>query len=235
MAITIGVPTLRCTLILLNMLCFLSGLSLAIVGAVMHTKLAAITNLTHRDNLLTSQSLLAMGLGVIIFAVSFFGFCGAAKHSYCMTVTYVLMLMTLIVVQIALAVLLFAGVDQNRHDYLEWFDEYFDHNISVSKASSVVDPVIDYLQTTYGCCGKISFLDWGNKLPDSCCADGQRGPNCVPFKEGCERMLEGYIRQTGKIIGWILMWLTVFEFIALTLACCLANGIKNRVDALYFA
>lgn len=226
---------MRCTLILLNMMCILSGISLAIVGSVMYHKLETIIQFTDRDNFLTSESLMAVGLGIVIFVVALFGFCGAAKHSYCLTIIYAVLLMLLIVIQIVIAVLLFAGVNNDQHDYLAWFDEYFEHSIRDTKISSLVDPIIHHLQSTYQCCGKLSFLEWGNKLPDSCCSDGRTGPKCIPFKHGCERILEGYIRQTSKIVAWVLLWLTVFEFIALTLACCLANGIKNHVDALYFA
>ncbi|XP_065082288.1 CD63 antigen-like [Ochlerotatus camptorhynchus] len=232
MAITCGIPAVRFTLIVLNLFCFLCGLSLAIVGIVMHHRLASVNSLTEKDNLLTSESLLAMSLGWFIFVVAFFGFCGAAKHSYCMTMAYALMLMALIVIQIVVAVLLFASVETGRHQYLEWFDEYFDRSLQMTKASSVVDPRIDRLQSTYGCCGMHSFRDWGTNVPDSCCSEG-KGPTCVPYEQGCEQMLEGYIRQVAKIIGWILISLTVFEFVALMMACCLASDIKNQLNAFY--
>ncbi|XP_055636783.1 23 kDa integral membrane protein-like [Toxorhynchites rutilus septentrionalis] len=227
MALSITLSTVKFCLLVFNLFCFIFGLALAVVGGVWRYKIDSVNNLAERDTLLTSESLLALTVGCIIFTVAFFGFCGVIKQSSDMLTLYGALLIVLIVLQVVMVVMLFVSVDSAEVYLLRWFKDYYDAHLQLATRGDFVDPRLDRLQTAYECCGKHSFVEWGNRLPQSCCKEGLI-PDCKPYERGCRDALEEYVRHTGTTVAWALVCLIGMEFVALVLACCLASGIKHE-------
>jgi len=105
---------------------------------------------------------------------------------------------------------------------------------------------IDYVQSTFRCCGVMNSSDWENvdngTIPDSCC---QNGP-CInplvssnamtfpsnanfPYKIGCAPSLEKFLKQKFLYIIIILSTIILLQIVSLIASCCIFNN-KRPMD-----
>ncbi|XP_011312684.1 CD63 antigen-like, partial [Fopius arisanus] len=83
----------------------LCGLALLILGVLVETNLGSVKAETADQ--IHQIEVIAIGLiviGSIIFVIAFFGCCGAIRESHCMTVTYAVFLLVILVIQVGIAI-----------------------------------------------------------------------------------------------------------------------------------
>lgn len=212
-----------------NLFCLLCGIALTVVGILVRYHFITYKGLLGDDDdgILQNESILATVLGAVIFTVSFFGFCGSVKNSPCMISTYAFLVSVLMVLQSALAIVLFLGFDESRRYAFQRYGAEFEKGVARSMRSGSFDPNIEEIQSDLKCCGKKSYREWGDKLPKSCCLSGY-GATCFPFEQGCLQLLEVSFDRSARALAWMLLLFTVIEFVAVVCACCLASGIKEE-------
>ncbi|XP_044271228.1 leukocyte surface antigen CD53-like [Tribolium madens] len=206
-------------LFLFNFLVVLSGIALIAMGAIMvkneNKGLDSVTNF--------SVSAFAIAVGLIVFAIAFFGCWGAIRENGCMLKTYIIIIIVLLILQIALGVMAFAAIknvnkafDKKVREVVKnVFDDY------VKDPTKEKKKVIDTIQQDFKCCGVDGHSYWTNP-PDSC-YKGKKEQGKL-FKSGCATHFQKVITYNIKIIGYIALALVKLE-----LACAiLATVVKNR-------
>lgn len=232
MALGCTLTTVKFLLLVTNLFTLLCGVSLAIVGTVMHVRYSSINGLyAEQNSLLAYEALLAVTLGMIAFVISFFGFFGAARNSACMISTYAFLLLVLMVIQIGFAAGSFLQYEEARVYFLGRVEANFDRIFrSAGGADLRSNPAIARVQRLFQCCGKHSYKEWGRWLPESCCRGGITA-GCKPYETGCVEQLEGYFVRSARTFGWLLICFTVIEFVAALSGCWLANGLRDEEAA----
>ncbi|XP_055611243.1 tetraspanin-3-like [Uranotaenia lowii] len=213
-----GGSTIRMVLVAFNLFCFVWGTALTITGLVLRNAISDTIYLN--DKVVLHVTTIDVALGVFIVLVSLLGLCGILQSSYCLLCTYALLLVALIITQIVLAIML--NMSQTHQDDIrKWFEAFFAKNMYLREPS--MEFVINWVQRKYQCCGLHSSADWGAIVPRSCCKPGTARISCVPYSSGCEPMMEQAASGVGVMVGWVLLGITVAEFVALVLACIVIN------------
>lgn len=221
MALNCGLSTIKYLLFVFNLLCSLCGIALIVIGGVSLAQISELQSISEEHNVV-APAILFIVLGSVVFIISFFGCCGALRESYCMTSTYGFFLLVLIIGQIVIAALIFVYVGDAGEAFVRGFGKIFDERNSNQANMELVETVQRNLQ----CCGRTSALDWGLKIPDSCCNTDL--PGCIPYITGCEKRLGEFINKVGDVLGWVSLGVAAVELVGLIAACCLANGIRNQ-------
>lgn len=66
--------------------------------------------------------ILTIAIGCIIFLIAFFGCCGAIKESYCMTMTYSVILMVLLIAKLVVGIYVLANTEEFKNGILKSYD-----------------------------------------------------------------------------------------------------------------
>ncbi|RZC43279.1 tetraspanin-8 [Asbolus verrucosus] len=201
-----------------NFLIVVCGIVLIVIGAI------TIANENKGIESFTSFSVggFAIAVGVIIFAIAFFGCCGAIKENSCMLTTYAIILIVLLILQIVLGALAFVAIrnDDNSLDkevkkiVRKLFEEYFNDRNNKDKKE-----VIDSVQEAFECCGIDGPQDWPLSLgpPKSCYKDNNL------YKTGCAEAFQDVITYNLKVIGGVAIAFAVVEFIGAAFAFIVRN------------
>lgn len=216
-----GISMVKYILFLFNLLCSICGILLIIFGAMLFTNVHNVDDFS--EAIQTQQVPITMIiLGSIILIISFFGCCGAIRESYCMSMTYSILLFILMVAQLALVVYMWV----NKEKYLRVMDDVVEKawNRRTRKAD-----YMDAIQISMECCGRNSYLDYSRfgTIPPSCCKDPN---NCNPatvFHRGCKKAFVDFWDRNSDIIKYAGLIVAAIEFVGFVFACCLANSIRN--------
>ncbi|XP_058452120.1 CD63 antigen-like [Malaya genurostris] len=235
MVIKVGLKTVKLLLLVFNLFCILSGLALIVLGIQISEDIDPVKDFSGTDALLASESVLAIVLGCVVFALASFGFCGTIKHSHVMMTTYAFLMLVLIAAQVAMSLQLFTNLVRTNQKVEMWFTRHFHSRLWQSSDSNpAADDDVERLQRSFKCCGNISYQDWGSleKLPRSCCSDKSVPTGCRIIEEGCQAVLEQFVRKSQQTLAWFLLGMAMFEFLTFSLNCCVANGIQNHLEVL---
>lgn len=147
-------------------------------------------------------------LGLFVFIVSFLGATGACQDSTILIDTYSICMLSLVLLQLALASLIFLflddiGIDSIRNFTLMWTSRLRIDNVMM----------IEMIQENLECCGLNSASDYlFPSVPLSCCA--KNTVICTPanaFKVGCSSQLKESIHSAGHMIGVLCIVAAGFE------------------------
>ncbi|KAJ8917826.1 hypothetical protein NQ315_010735 [Exocentrus adspersus] len=109
---------------------------------------------------------------------------------------------------------------------LEDFTNLFIHYNS----NSTYQQQVDALQSQFFCCGILSYTDWTNGLPATCCEPvGLVNGECFPspfyqLTTGCAVLIPKLIFYWNSIIGYSLVGVGTFEVLVSMLGFCLGWG-----------
>lgn len=224
-----GLGLIKYLLFIFNFIFALCGLAILIVGVLMHVNISNYKEAVEEN--ISFPSVTFIVIGSIIFVIAFFGCCGAIRESHCMTITFASFLLTIFIIQIAVAIYAFVVFkDSNinvKNSYSELFNKYW--------TSSTSQEIIDIIQKNLECCGIDSKDDYNgilhNKtIPWSCCSDVDMYSECPrdqAFKHGCANALKDFLVYAGVVLGGVAIGIAVVELIGIIFALCLANSIKN--------
>jgi len=206
-------------LFLFNLLCSICGILLIVFGALLFTNVSD----DFGESIKTQQVPITMiVLGGIILLISFFGCCGAIRESYCMSMTYSVLLFVLMIGQLALVAYMWLQKDK----YLQLMGDVVERawNNRTRKAD-----YMDAIQISMECCGKNSYLDYTFQgyFPPSCCKDPNACRIETVYRRGCKQAFVEFWDKNSDIIKYAGLVIAAIEFVGFIFACCLANSIRN--------
>ncbi|XP_018567946.1 CD63 antigen [Anoplophora glabripennis] len=212
---------------LANLIFALAGLALVIVGIVFKLNVKEVTGVLPSD--LGIAPILSIIIGIIVFITAFLGCCGAVKESTCMLTSYAVILLTIFIVQVAIAVYLFIQVKDTRE-----FRNTITNNVQKTFDSRFKNPeaneTMHVLENFLTCCGVYGPDDYNNfPLPLSCC---KRHINneCLKTEvnhDGCAHKLTNELQDKAQLVGGVAIGIAAVEVIGAVFALCLASSIRN--------
>ncbi|EDV35866.1 uncharacterized protein Dana_GF12682 [Drosophila ananassae] len=162
-----------------------------------------------------------ISIGSIVVFISFLGCCGAIRESVCMTMSYAVFLLILLIVQLTLVVLLFT----NKEKFNTAMGDVIDKAWQSDRGRG---GVFDALQKSLHCCGASSFADYiaeGQALPSSCCDGSCLNP--LNYYGGCRDKFVETMSVSTDHAKYVAIGLIGVELIGFIFACCLANNVRN--------
>jgi CD63 antigen len=233
-----GMECIKYLLFIFNFIFALGGLAILVCGVLIRVALSSIVEVTQESELnsvhISLPASVLIAVGAVIFIIAFFGCCGAIRESHCMIVTFAVLLLTLLIVQVAVAAYGFVtlrGVDVEtalKKELQKSYNEFY-----------TVKPrqdAINSLQTLAHCCGYTSYRDFLNanqsdqKIPYSCCKK-EESQSCsideVRDVKGCGDEIFPLVKYYANALGGLALGIAAIELIGIIFSFCLANSIRN--------
>ncbi|XP_015905095.1 23 kDa integral membrane protein-like [Parasteatoda tepidariorum] len=223
---------IRYLLFVFNLVFVICGLVLVVVGVVSTKK----DYTEFLNSKFVTAPIICIVVGCIIFVVAFFGCCGALKYNYYMVLTFALLIIAIIVIELSGAVFAFIY----RGQVQEFLKESMNTSLSQQRKEAV--RIWNEMQSTWECCGVDSAEDYENlklKIPRSCCKKKMcprrhicpdKCPMSEAWKEGCFPTLLQKIKDSNAVIGCIVVGIALVEFLGCIFSVYLANAIKKDED-----
>ncbi|XP_056418150.1 CD63 antigen [Hyla sarda] len=236
MAVEGGMKCVKYLVFLFNFLFWICGCALIGLGIFV---LVEMNNPQLFKNVSSGAPVVIIAVGVIIFFISFFGCCGAARENYCMVTTFAVLLVLIFLVEIAAAI---AGYVY-RNQLQNIFTDSFMDGMRNYQNSTDVQKAIDDLQRNSQCCGANNYTDWYKfepfktppHVPTSCCIVNATGCDTDPSKiysVGCVPTIEALMRKSIGIIAGVALGIAFFEVLGIIFACCLMKGIRSGYEVM---
>ncbi|XP_051156861.1 CD63 antigen-like isoform X2 [Leptopilina boulardi] len=214
-------------LFFLNAFFAICGLALLTVGVIFYIKIHDVSS-AMGEGFPPSVPIFLIVLGAIIFIIAFFGCCGAIRDSHCMVVTFAVFLLTILVIQVAIAVYVYIQkVDETKIESAfktQIFDKYY-------KETEAKD-IVDAIQSSLNCCGIRSSSDYSGlgPIPGTCCGNAPSatctGSNNI-YREGCGTKISDLFKTALKTLGGVAVGVAIVELLGIIFSLCLANAIRN--------
>lgn len=222
-------------MVLCNILFALAGVALIGFGA--YAQIAAKDYLNFLGDNYVNTPIFIIILGGVIFAIAFFGCCGAWQEKKWMIYTYTALLVIILIAQIGAAIAAFVlkgelktEITKNMENGLKNYD---------GEGFEGVTLTWDLVQKELKCCGVQNYKDWKNVtefsdggVPDSCCIAGQvEGCGKAPvdptkvFSNGCFTLFSDQFVSNLSIVGAVAAGIALGEMIAIAFACCLGKRV----------
>ncbi|XP_026566939.1 CD63 antigen [Pseudonaja textilis] len=233
-----GMKCIKYLVFFFNFIFWLCGIALIALGIFVQIELKDTLVMTGPASA-SAAPIVILSVGVIVFFISFFGCCGAAKENYCMITTFAILLTLIFLVEIAAAIAGYIFKDKVRtvieNEIQEEMNNY-NRSLDVKKT-------LDNLQKKYSCCGVASYTDWFNvtkpepgKVPASCCknsTDCTKNPTRDnTYEEGCVKKIELWLRNHIVIVAAVALGIAFFEILGIIFACCLMKGIRSGYEVM---
>ncbi|XP_017077588.2 protein late bloomer [Drosophila eugracilis] len=192
---------------LFNFLCAVLGIATIVINVI------AIDKIAPKDQLILGMYI---AVGSIVFLLSFFGCYGAVKESICVTWSYAISMLVMLIISIVLLFVFRMHFDEASLTKLQQ---------AFGKQTNTYDAMAEY-QKQYKCCGiyKLKdYLDASLTVPSSCYDE-----NDFLYKDGCLTEMETHheeLLKGPKMVGWMLM---VIEIGAFTFTTILGVTFRNE-------
>ncbi|XP_029155456.1 CD63 antigen-like [Nylanderia fulva] len=228
-----GMGVIKYLLFIFNFIFVLCGLAILVLGVLVHLgdKNYYNANFQEITGNVTFPAITLIVLGTIIFIIAFFGCCGAIRESHCMVITFASLLLTILIIQVAVAIYAFVVLKDTedikfKEVYGKIFNKYSD--------STEDKHFVDFIQQEFECCGINEPGDYSRILkipiPGSCChknADNETCGQSEAYKKGCAGELQDLFKYVCAGLGGAALGIAAIELVGIIFALCLANSIKN--------
>jgi len=238
-----GMKCIKYLLFVFNLVLFIAGLALIIVGALVMGKFNSY--FAFFGGTMTKAAINIIIVGLVIFVIGFFGCCGAYKENYCMVLTFAALLILVLVLEIAVAVLAYILRHQINHlvlDDLTLATFYYNDT-----KHSGVTIAWDKAQEEFHCCGAVNQTDWlhnpllnkTESVPESCCVHrntsscgvGLANKNSTAiYSQGCVVKLIDWAQSNINTIGACAAGFGFIQIVGVVIACCLAKAIRREYE-----
>lgn len=217
-----------------NALFVLAGIVLIGFGAYAQIKSKNVLNFVG-DNY-TNTPIAIVVLGVIIFAIAFFGCCGTCKDNKCMMYTYGILLAVVLIAQVGGGIAAFAmkgdleqEITKNMRGGLEHFAD---------PGYEGVTNTWNLVQANFKCCGVENYKDWEKRyptngtapgtVPDSCCKAEKENCGVRPdpsslWADGCFSKFSQTFTDNLSYVGIVAVCIAAAELLTIAFACCLGR------------
>uniref|UniRef100_A0A1W7RAS2 Tetraspanin n=1 Tax=Hadrurus spadix TaxID=141984 RepID=A0A1W7RAS2_9SCOR len=217
----------RYTTFAFNFIFLICGIALIAVGAIAHKEGKNLT--VFLGSKFPAASILIIVAGCVVLGLSFLGCCGALKESYCMLMTFSVLLFLLFIIELAAGITAF--VFRNK------LEKVIENNMkdSMKKYNTTTDVTKswDYVQKKLKCCGVNSSKDWtnvGKPIPESCCADDDCNKETGQYSAGCFKKIDDNIKGHAVQLGVAALVIGFIQLLGLIFGCCLAQAIKKEYE-----
>ncbi|XP_053311582.1 CD63 antigen [Spea bombifrons] len=237
MAVEGGMKCVKYLVFIFNFLFWICGIALIALGIYVQIQLNNSIIIKNASS--SGAPIVIIAVGVIIFLISFFGCCGAAKENYCMVTTFAVLMVLIFLVEIAAAIAGYVLRDKVR---VAFEDTFIDSMKKYNTTKDVTDAV-NSLQQEFHCCGGNSSSDWAkygpyansSVVPDSCCRTpsvgcGKNASNI--YTEGCVEEIASSIKKNVAIVAGVALGIAFFEILGIIFACCLMKGIRSGYEVM---
>jgi len=227
-----GLGCLKFLLFAFNFVFWLSGLALLVIGAILKVKYGVY--LTFTDDQFANAPVFLIAVGAIVFIVGFLGCCGAMRESYCMVMTFAVLLGIIFVLEIAAGALGFVyrgKVEEQGNKALERAVNKYEKGTWSEEGA---EDFMNWVQPTFKCCGKDGpgdYSPFGVFAPGSCCGKG-KDETCLitdlnTYKVGCSEKLESFFKKHLLTIGGAAIGIAFIQLLGILFACCYSKGVKD--------
>ncbi|KAE8749251.1 hypothetical protein FOCC_FOCC003958, partial [Frankliniella occidentalis] len=158
-----GSTTIKYLLFFFNFIFCLCGLALLVLGVLGTLRSIDSDQIANLKN----SFIVICVVGGAIFVISFCGCCGAVRESNCMLVTFAVLLLTIIICEVAIAIVLFVNIGGIPEAVQLVFKDAKENKNTASMET------VNWIQTNFKCCGTKDASFWEGKIPDSCCDSGK--------------------------------------------------------------
>ncbi|XP_014102812.2 23 kDa integral membrane protein [Bactrocera oleae] len=219
-----GGVLVKYVLFLFNILFVVCGILLIVFGSILVSHVQQVGSIAQTFEA-NSVPIAILILGCVIFIISFLGCCGAIRENTCCTMTYSVIMLVLLLVQIALVILVWT----QRAKFLNYVDQIVE---SIWKQHKTDQKVMDALQLTFNCCGVDGATDYTLNLesvPNSCCGTNAASCNMLDAikRPGCKQAFHSFWDKSINIVRYAGLGVAAIELVAFIFACCLANQVRN--------
>nr|XP_037869434.1 tetraspanin-33 isoform X2 [Bombyx mori] len=190
-----------------------------------------------------TPSVLCIFLGLAMFIVSFFGFFGSLKQSTCMVNLYAFVLALILLIKLTIVILAFT-MDTNL------IMKYVDIPVWDYVNDPEISDEIDSLQTSLGCCGSNSYMDYVGMeftekhstvvvskevdgdlvtlvIPSSCCVSNGDAFCTRMYSTSCKTALVNLLAQNAIVIGVLGVSVMFIQLLGIVFALLLARCIRK--------
>ncbi|XP_059920370.1 leukocyte surface antigen CD53-like [Gadus macrocephalus] len=210
-----------------NFLFFISGAIM--LGFGVYLTCYQTNSLLDSMQFLTAANLLLVS-GIIVTCVSFLGFIGALKENRCFLLTFFILLLILMLVELTVACLLLTYGSEIDTLLEKELNTGLQNEKKMNSTKTDLKSDWNLVQKTFRCCGVNNSSDWGVQVPQSCC----KNDPCLPspkdpfYEQGCLRALQTWFENNFLITGIAVIVLCVVEVlgmcIAMTLFCHISSS-----------
>lgn len=243
-----GIKCIKFLLFGFNLIFAITGLALIVTGAVIQGLYSQYLDFLG-DSFFNTPVLLVV-VGCIIFAITFFGCCGAVKESHCMTMTFAVLLGLIFVIELGAGISAYM-LRTRVHGIVEANMEKGLMNYKKEGADGVTQ-TWDIIQHELKCCGAQDYTDWRNSsaleetqsVPDSCCI--QDTENCglgmadpaKPLDDitaaihttGCLNKFQEMVVHNVASVGAMGVIIALIQIVGVVFACCLSKNIRAQCE-----
>uniref|UniRef100_A0A8D0BP57 Tetraspanin n=1 Tax=Salvator merianae TaxID=96440 RepID=A0A8D0BP57_SALMN len=232
-----GMKCVKFLVFFFNFIFWLCGIALIALGIYVQLELKNTLVITSASA--SGVPIVLIAVGVVIFFISFFACCGAAKENYCMVTTFAILLTVIFLAEIAAAIAGYIFKDQIQ----TVIDKEVREEMKMYKSDKDIAKVMDDLQKGYSCCGATNFTDWfevtefkNQTVPWSCCknnTDCTKKPTTDNVNnEGCVIKIEAWMKKHVVIVAAVALGIAFFELLGIIFACCLMKGIRKGYEVM---
>ncbi|XP_074029720.1 CD63 antigen [Leptinotarsa decemlineata] len=229
-----GMSCVKYLLFAFNLLFAISGIAILTVGVIVHVVYSHYSNFVYSSY--QSTPLVLIGVGVVIFIITFFGCCGAVKENHCLVITYSVLLIVILMLELITGIVGYV----KRSDVEMMLENKLNSTMNEYYINEDIKNTWDIAQHEAECCGMNGPTDWyrvtGNdSLPHTCCPDTQDDGSCTMktsnhYTASCIDKLKFAFKKYGAIIGGVGIGIAALQLIGVMFACCLARSIRKEYE-----
>ncbi|OQR68458.1 hypothetical protein BIW11_12903 [Tropilaelaps mercedesae] len=177
---------------------------------------------------LSGTNIAVIVVGAIIFIISFLGFCGALRESSCLITLFMLCMIVLLIAEIAIACIAFV----NRNELQDLVEKGMQKSFK-KRHEPLIKDAWDDIEVSFQCCGAISYKQYDNNLPASCCK--RKVSICLETdpsfsRKPCIRKVEDFLANQYLGFGVAAIVVAFIEVIGIIFSCCLRSAINERYE-----
>jgi len=218
---------LKLVVFLVNLLFVIFSILLMTYGGLVIGNVFDWKKLYHISN---APFIVLIGVGAVLFVLTFFACCGAFMENTCMLMTFSYTVGALVLLQIGAVVVVYRYRSKVEDVVIkEGQNLIYDYD-RVPEAKIFIDE----MQWNLKCCGFRNVSDWSDwksehqqTYPESCCERTVKTCSTPAYKNGCAKPVEeGINANSGILIGVVVAYIAI-QFISMVMSCCLVSSIRK--------
>ena len=203
------------------------------------------------SRLTTDPAAILLGVGIVMFVISFAGCLGALRENICLLRLYSFLLGFMLLLEITAAILGYVYSEKVKTEMHNAFTKMIDNYLDDPDLQLVIDTV----QKELKCCGSEKYTDWERNVyyncsspavescgvPYSCCISDEVNSQCgfgvlaiteseaenIVYTQGCLKGVEAWFRGNLILMSSIAACLPVLQLIGFCFARRLTGDIND--------
>lgn len=157
--------------------------------------------------------------GTIVMVVSFLGCLGSLKENKCLLITFFIILLILMMVEIAMSIFLLIYEEKIDGFLLKEFEASLQKYTHSNATQGTED--WDIIQHKLMCCGVKGVSDWNGTVPLACCKESNCVNGKIYWREGCYEKLKQWFEYNYLNVGIGIIVISVIQVLGMSFAMTL--------------